>query len=177
MNKKELMLRASRIELIALDNDGVLTDGKVYINDEGLESKAFFIRDGAAINLARRAGIKFAVITGLKTPVIEKRAQQLHIEEIHKGFLDKAEVMKDILKRHNLRPEQAAYMGDDLFDLPVLRMVGFSSAPADAASDVKREVNFVSAYDGGQGAVREMIEFILKAKGQWEALLKEFMGI
>lgn len=177
MNKKELALRAARVELIALDNDGVLTDGKVYISDEGVESKAYFIRDGFAIVLARRAGLKFVIITGLKAPNVEKRARQLGVEEVHQSFTDKADVMAEILKRHDLKPDQAAYMGDDLFDLPTLRMVGFSGAPADAAHGVKREVDFISAYDGGHGAAREMIEFILKAKGQWDLLLKEFAGV
>ncbi|MFH0766169.1 MAG: HAD hydrolase family protein, partial [Calditrichota bacterium] len=108
-------------------------------------------------------------------PIVEKRAQQLGIKEAHLGFVNKAEVLADILNRHQLTEAEAAYMGDDLFDLPVLRRVGLAGAPADAHPDVRAEAHWVSQYGGGQGAVREFIELIVKARGQWEQMLSEFV--
>ena len=174
MDIQEINERASRIELIALDNDGVLTDGRVYINTDGIESKAFDIRDGFGIVLARRAGLKFVIITGLKSPIVEVRAKMLHIDEVHQGFVEKDDVLRDILKKHNLSLEQAAFMGDDLFDLPALRIAGLSAAPADAHPGVKAEVHWVSSKRGGRGAVRELSELIVKARGQWESMMDVF---
>ncbi len=171
---KDIKSKAAKIKLIALDNDGVFTDGKVIISDLGVESKSYFIRDGFSIIAAQRAGLKFAIITGLKTPNVELRAEQLGIKEVHKGFVEKKIVMNKILTKHKLAADEVAYMGDDLFDLPVLRMVGFSATPADGIPEVRKEVDFVAEHNGGAGAVRDMVEFILKAKGLWESILAEF---
>ena len=100
---------------------------------------------------------------------------ELEIKEVHQGFVDKSDVMLDIMARHHLEPRQIAFMGDDLFDLPVLRMVGLAAAPCDAHEDVKAEVHWVSRYAGGRGAVRELTELIIKAKGLWEKILSEFV--
>ncbi len=175
MTDDELKRRAEKVKMIILDVDGVMTDGRVYINSEGVESKGFDIRDGFGIIMAGRAGIEFAIITGLMSPIVEHRARQVGIEEIHQGFVDKVDVMNDILKRHNLDSGEAAYMGDDLFDLPVLRKVGLAAAPSDAHPDVLTEVNWVSSRSGGRGAVRELIDFILRARGELESARQEFV--
>ncbi len=175
LDKQELIERAKKICMIALDVDGVMTDGKVYFHTSGIISKAFNIRDGFGVVMARYAGLEFAIITGQKSEIVEHRAAQLGIKEVHQGFVDKSDVMRDILKRNHLDSREVAFMGDDLFDLPVIRMVGLSASPADADEVVKSEVHWISSKVGGNGAVRDFIEMIVKAKGLWEKTLSEFV--
>jgi len=176
LESDSLALKAARIKMIVLDNDGVLTDGKVYINNEGLESKAFAIRDGFAVVAARRVGIKFGIITGLLSRIVETRAAQLGISEVHQGFVDKLDRMKEIIERNGLLPEEVAYMGDDLFDIPVMRYVGLGAAPADAYPLVIESADWVASSKGGDGAVRDLVEFVLKTQGHWEWVLKTFVN-
>ena len=177
LDSVSITAKAARIKLIVLDNDGVMTDGKVYINNEGLESKAFAIRDGFAVIVARRVGIKFGIITGLLSKIVETRAAQLGITEVHQGFVDKLDRMKEIIERNGLLPEEVAYMGDDLFDLPVMRYVGLGAAPADAYPLVVEGADWVADGKGGEGAVRDLVELILKAQGQWDWVLKTFADL
>lgn len=170
MTTEELNKRASKIKMIILDVDGVMTDGRVYISADGVESKSFDIRDGFAVVFAKRHGLKFGIISGLKSPIVDRRAAQLGIEEVHAGFHDKKTELEDILRKHNLKEEQVAYMGDDLLDLPVIRRVGLSAAPADSRPEVIEKVHWVSNYPGGRGAVRELIELVMKSQGTWESL-------
>ncbi len=172
----EIVQKAAKIKLIVLDNDGVFTDGRVYISNLGSESKAFDIRDGFGVVMARKLGIQFAIITGLLTPIVEYRAKQLGIDELRQGFTNKLDQMKEIIAKFGLDPQQVAYMGDDLFDLPVMRYVGLGAAPADAYLLVKEGADWVSEYAGGQGAVRELIDLIIQARGEWEWVLKTFTG-
>jgi 3-deoxy-D-manno-octulosonate 8-phosphate phosphatase (KDO 8-P phosphatase) len=169
--------KASRIKLIVLDNDGVLTDGRLFVSDLGSETKAFHIRDGFGVIMGRHAGLKFAIITGLNTPIVQYRAKQLGIDDVRKGFVDKLTQMKGILSKNQLEPEEAAYMGDDLFDLPVMGYVGLGAAPADAHPLVIEHADWVSPTRGGHGAVRDLIEFILKARGDWDRMVREFAGV
>ncbi len=174
MKFEEIQKRAKKIKLIALDNDGVMTDGNVWVDSAGEEIKPFFIRDGFGIVMARQFGFKFAILTGANSSIVESRAKKLQIEEVHQGFMDKDEILKDILKRHRLKPEEAAFMGDDLFDIPVMKIVGFAAAPADAHLELLPHAHWASRHNGGRGAVREFIELILKACGLWEEALKKF---
>ncbi len=167
---------ARKIRMIALDVDGVMTDGIITMNPDGTEAKGFHVRDGFGIILAKRAGLEFSLITGRLSSTVEHRARQLEIEELHGGFVDKRDILTDILKRHNLKWDQAAYMGDDLFDLPVLRKVGLSAAPADACEEVLAEVKWVSGKPGGYGAVRELIELIMKSQDLWDSVTDKFTG-
>lgn len=176
MTGNELELRAKKIKMIILDVDGVMTDCRSYINSDGVESKAFNIKDGFGIIMAQRVGIEFAIITGGLSPIVKHRANQLGIKEMHQSFVEKAAVLADILSRNRLQANEAAYMGDDLYDIPVLKKVGLSAAPMDACSEVLEMVDWVSKYGGGQGAIREFVELILKAKGLWESAKKEFLG-
>lgn len=166
---------AAKIKLIAFDNDGVMTDGRVYINAEGTETKAFDIRDGFGVVMGRRAGLKFVIITGLKSAIVETRAAQLGIEEVHQGFVEKADVLRDVMQRHGLERSEIAFMGDDLFDIPAMRLAGFSATPADSHPDVQKAAYWISNRPGGRGAVRELIEFIIKARGQWEEMMDIFV--
>jgi len=156
---------AERIKLIAFDNDGVLTDGHVWINRDGVDSKSYDVRDGLGIIMARKAGITIAIITGLKSPIVEKRAQQLGIDEVHQGLHDKNDIMKNLLIRYKLSSEEAAYMGDDIVDIPVFKTVALSAAPADAHPEVREKAVWVAKNSGGNGAVRELIDLIMKAQG------------
>ncbi|MDP8228457.1 MAG: HAD hydrolase family protein [Candidatus Electryoneaceae bacterium] len=176
MTENELKIRAKKIRMIILDVDGMMTDGRNYISSDGVESKAFNIKDGFAIILAQRVGIQFGIITGGLSPVVKLRAEQLGIKEMHQSFTEKSIVLSDILFRNNLQETETSYMGDDLYDIPVLERVGLSGAPADACSEVIETVDWVSKYGGGCGAIREFVEFILKAQGKWETAKKEFLG-
>ncbi len=172
----EVIQKASKVKLIVLDNDGVFTDGRVYVTNIGTESKAYDIRDGFGVVMARRLGIQFAIITGLLTPIVEYRAKQLGIEELRHGFMNKLDQMKEIIAKFELDPQQVAYMGDDIFDLPVMRYVGLGAAPADAYPLVKEGADWVSDCPGGHGAVRELIDLIVKARGEWDWVLSTFIG-
>lgn len=163
MNNLDLSL----IKLIGFDVDGVMTDGGVILHNDSSESKRFNSRDGFALKLLTRLGYEVAIVTGRKSRVVELRAQELGIEEVHQKALDKWSVFEEILNRKGLTTHQAAFCGDDLIDLPILRRVGLAMAPADAVPEVKAVCHFVSSSSGGNGAVREMVEFILKGQGRW----------
>lgn len=177
MTIDDLRAKAAKVKLIALDNDGVLTDGRVYYDANNNEMKSFDIRDGFGIIMARRAGLKFIVITGKKSPIIDRRAEALGIEEVYQAFTDKAQVLHKVLIERGLDFEEAAFMGDDLFDLPVMRMTGLGAAPADAHPDVLEGADWVSKYDGGRGAVREFVEFVVKARGNWSEMMNIFSPV
>jgi len=172
MNENELNKIAKKIKLIALDNDGVLTDGRVYINDFGGVAKSYDIRDGLGIIMARKAGITFAIITGLKSPIVEERARQLGIVEVHQALFDKCDILKYLLVRLNLANNEAAYMGDDIIDLPVFDAVELSAAPANAHTEVLNKAKWVSTKNGGNGAVRELTDLILRSQGKLGDFLK-----
>lgn len=167
----DLVSRFRRIELLVLDVDGVLTDGIIVVDDRGVESKHFFVRDGSAINLWRQAGHRVAILSGRWAPVVDRRASELGIAPVIQGARDKEKPFRDLLDQLDLDPSQAAYMGDDLPDLPVLRIAGLAACPADAAAEVCQAAHFVTGASGGRGAVRELIEQILKAQGHWEKLV------
>ncbi|MBC8466029.1 HAD hydrolase family protein [bacterium] len=172
LDPEEINKRAANIKLIGLDNDGVLTDCRSYISTDGSEAKSYNIKDGFGLVIGKRAGLIFAIITGAKSSIVEKHAQKYQITEVHQGFESKGEILKGIMDRNNLTPAQTAFIGDDIFDLPALKIVGLSAAPADAHEDVKSQVHWISKYNGGRGAVREFIELILKARGLWSELEK-----
>lgn len=152
------------IRLLATDVDGVLTDAGMYYSEGGDEWKKFNTRDGMGIKLLQRAGLLTAVITQERTKLVARRAEKLAIPEVHQGAHDKLAVLRDILGRHGLELSQVAYIGDDVNDLETLRAVGFSAAPADAVSDVRKAVHYVCRKKGGEGAVREVADLILAAQ-------------
>jgi len=159
--------RALRIKMIIMDVDGTLTDGALFVLPDGEEIKSYNVRDGLGILLAHLAGFKTAIITGKTSRALEKRAEKLRIDELHQGILDKKPVLEAILAKHGLTNEEAAYIGDDLGDLAVIKTVGLAGAVADAHPEVKKNCHFISQQSGGRGAVREFIEFILEAQGKW----------
>jgi 3-deoxy-D-manno-octulosonate 8-phosphate phosphatase (KDO 8-P phosphatase) len=165
----------SDIKLLAMDVDGVLTDGTLIINSDGSESKTFNTLDGHGIRLWQRAGYKVALISGRISAPTRNRAQQLQIEYLFEECHHKLPVYERLLKQVGLTPEQTAYIGDDLMDLPIIRYVGFGVAVANAVDEVKRHADYVTTRKGGSGAVREVIEYILKNTGKWEELMKRYL--
>jgi 3-deoxy-D-manno-octulosonate 8-phosphate phosphatase (KDO 8-P phosphatase) len=168
----DIAARAAGLRLILLDVDGVLTDGTVSIHSDGAESKAFFIRDGAAILWARREGLRVGLLSGRPSGATARRAAELGISLVVQGTTDKGAALSDLLLAHGLADAEVAYMGDDLLDLPVIDRVGLSAAPADAVEDVRARVHWVSTLGGGRGAVREFIELILRARGRPAAVVE-----
>lgn len=169
------MERARRVRFVIFDVDGVLTDGGIYTGELGELLKPFHVRDGLGICQWQNEGLGTAIITGRDSAIVSRRAAELKIQDVYLGHADKRSAYADIKERHALRDEEIAYVGDDLIDLAVMAQVGFPAAPADAAAEVQRLACFVSGKPGGKGAVREIIEFVLKAQGRWENVVARFM--
>ena len=165
--------RARGLRVLLFDVDGVLTDGGVEITSTGGESKQFSIRDGAALVWAQREGLTIGLISGRPSDVTVRRAEELGIRLVVQERKNKAESYRRLAEANGFTDEHVAYMGDDLLDLPVLGRVGLSAAPADAAAEVRERVHWVSAHAGGKGAVRELIEFVLKSQGRWDAIVNQ----
>jgi 3-deoxy-D-manno-octulosonate 8-phosphate phosphatase (KDO 8-P phosphatase) len=170
----DLATRCAAIELLAVDVDGVLTDGAIVIDDQGVESKHFHVRDGLAYSLWHRAGKLSAILSGRKAEVVRRRAAELRITHVAQGLDEKGEAFRTLLAELGLKPHQVCFVGDDLVDLPVLRSVGLAACPADAVAEVREHAHLITAAPGGQGAVREVVEVILKAQGLWHGLCSSF---
>ena len=164
----------TRIRALVFDVDGVLTDGILIMHADGSESKAFNIKDGAAIVWAQRAGLAVGVVSARSSGATSHRAAQLAVRIVRQGVPSKQQAFEQILRETQLPAEDVAYMGDDLLDMPVLGRAGLAAAPADAAPEVREAVHWVSAAGGGRGAVRELIELVLRAQGRWEEVLSSF---
>ena len=169
-----IQARARRIRLILLDVDGVLTDGTVLMHGDGTESKAFHIRDGAAIVWAMQAGVDIGVLSARASAATTQRTSQLGMKIVAQGVASKAIEFARILTETGLDEEAVAYMGDDLLDIPVLKRAGLSAAPADAAPETRAAAHWVSPSAGGRGAVREFIELVLRSQGRWDAIVRDF---
>ncbi|QWG73463.1 HAD-IIIA family hydrolase [Bacillus mycoides] len=166
----------SEIKLIVLDVDGVLTDGSLLIGSHGNEYKSFNVKDGMGISLARYAGIKFAIITGRKSEAVTIRAKELGIDFVYQGIKDKQKVLQEIIELLNIDRSCICFMGDDINDYSIIREVGISFAPSDAVDYIKEIVTYVTTSKGGHGAVREMIEVILKKQLDYNNLIKDYLN-
>lgn len=162
------------IKLVVLDVDGTLTDGKLYIDNMGNEMKAFDVKDGLAISQSIKQGIKFAIITGKTSKIVERRGKELGIQEIVQGSWNKIEDLEKILKKYDITFDETAYIGDDLIDLKPMKLCGFSACPKDSVNEIIEISDFVSTKNGGCGAVREILEFILKKENLWENIINNF---
>jgi 3-deoxy-D-manno-octulosonate 8-phosphate phosphatase (KDO 8-P phosphatase) len=169
--EEDLAARCGPIELLLVDVDGVLTDGVIALDDHGVETKHFHVRDGGALNLWRRAGKTAAILSGRSAPSVDRRAAELGIAPVIQGAARKAGPFRDLLVQMGLEARQVCYIGDDLADLPVLLAVGLAACPADAAPEVLEAAHLVARAPGGRGAVREVVEAILKRQGTWDALI------
>lgn len=171
------VVRAKKIKCVILDVDGVLTDGGIYAAPDGSELfKPFFARDGLAVSLARKVGLTTAIITGRASSIVANRAQELHIDLVYQGCLDKRASYADIRKKTGFTDEEIAYVGDDIVDLPIMRQVGLPCAVGDAVPEVKEIAQIIAAQPGGRGAVREIYEIILKTQGLWDRVLTAFQN-
>ncbi|HBR95962.1 MAG TPA: 3-deoxy-manno-octulosonate-8-phosphatase KdsC [Gammaproteobacteria bacterium] len=175
-SQQDLIARAKNIKLIVFDVDGVLTDGGLYRSDDGQETKRFNARDGLGMRLLQRTGITLAIITGRSSQVVEHRARELGIEHVYQGQKAKETAFADLCERLNLQPSDAAYMGDDLIDLPVLTRAGLALAVADAHPEVLSRCHWASQHTGGRGAAREACELIMKHQGTWESTLAGYLA-
>jgi 3-deoxy-D-manno-octulosonate 8-phosphate phosphatase (KDO 8-P phosphatase) len=166
--------RAARVRLLLFDVDGVLTDGTVVMHGDGSESKAFHIRDGAAVVWAQWSGLRVGLLSARASAATAQRAAQLAIRLVVQGVPSKLTGYEQLLADARVTEDAVAYMGDDLLDIPVLRRVGLAAAPADAAAEVRTAVHFVTAAPGGRGAVRELIELVLRAQQRWDDVVRHF---
>ncbi len=162
------------IELILSDVDGVLTDGGIIYDNEGIETKKFHVRDGLGIRLWQRAGHRFGIITARNSHIVKVRSTELGIDLVRQGSSEKLTTANEVINQLGLTPQQVCYIGDDLTDRPVIRMAGLGATVADASEEILEEAELVTKLPGGQGAVRELIERILKAQGRWGDLIQKY---
>jgi 3-deoxy-D-manno-octulosonate 8-phosphate phosphatase (KDO 8-P phosphatase) len=189
-NPSSAKARAKKIKLLLFDVDGVLTDGKLFLfpvpkaSSSGakalgqvvVEAKGFHAQDGAGISIARIAGLKTGLITRRKSDTVALRARDLKLEHVHQGSHDKLKTFREILLKEGLSASEVAFVGDDVIDLPVMRNCGFSVAVANARTEVKEESHYVTPHAGGEGALRDVIEYILKAQGKWKQAVESYIG-
>lgn len=175
--KKQLEGIAKNIKLLIMDVDGVLTDGRIILDNEGNEFKAFNVRDGHGIRMLIKAGLHVAIITGRDSRVVARRAKELGITEVYQGRHKKADTFDQLIKKLKLAKEEVAYIGDDIVDIPIFRRAGLAVAVADATDEAKAYAMMVTEKCGGRGAVREACDFLLKAKGVWEAAMREYLEV
>jgi 3-deoxy-D-manno-octulosonate 8-phosphate phosphatase (KDO 8-P phosphatase) len=172
---RDVRARARRIRLLVLDVDGVLTDGRIVLTERGDELKSFHTHDGLGITIARRCGILVAFVTGEKSPIAQARASRLGVEDVVLGARRKGEVLTELMAKHGVRPDETAYMGDDLIDVPALERAGLAVAPANAVAEVRAIAHVVTRAAGGAGAVRECVELILSAQGRWRQAVDAYV--
>jgi 3-deoxy-D-manno-octulosonate 8-phosphate phosphatase (KDO 8-P phosphatase) len=171
----DLRLRAAAVDWLLTDVDGVLTDGRLIYGPEGEAWKTFDVRDGLGLKLAQRAGIKVGVLSARGGPAHDRRTGELGLDAVVTGREDKPEAFREFLDEHRVRARRVAYAGDDLVDLPILLACGLSFAPADAVAEVRERVDHTLSCRGGRGAVREMVEWILRARGDWERAIEPYL--
>jgi 3-deoxy-D-manno-octulosonate 8-phosphate phosphatase (KDO 8-P phosphatase) len=203
MPKLSAQARARKIKLLLFDVDGVLTDGKLFIfpaptgaqqtvlqqsakhgrqggfglhSQALIEAKGFHAHDGTAISLARLAGIQTGLITKRTSETVALRARDLKLEHIHQGVQDKRTCLENVLRGEGFKSEEAAFVGDDVIDLPAMRGCGLAIAVKNARAEVKREAHYVTPHEGGDGALRDAVEYVLKAQGKWKSVVDEYIG-
>jgi 2-dehydro-3-deoxyphosphooctonate aldolase (KDO 8-P synthase) len=174
LSETQLDERLKKISLIIFDVDGVLTEGKITFGNGDLEIKAFDVRDGHGIKIAKRCGLEVAMVTGRTSAVVPRRAEELGVELVYQKIWDKKVVWSELLEKLALTPERVAVIGDDVVDIPLLRRAGVGFAVPEAPEEVLREAHYVTRHAGGRGAAREIIEMILKAQGKWEGALARY---
>jgi 3-deoxy-D-manno-octulosonate 8-phosphate phosphatase (KDO 8-P phosphatase) len=166
--------RLLKIKAVLIDNDGVLTDGRIVYGDYGDELKFFDVQDGFGMVLLRRAGFRVMIVSGKKSRLNKRRAKELGVDKLFQGATDKLKVFEQILKKYKIAADEALYIGDDLIDLPVMRRAGFAAAVANAVPEAKEAAHYVTERGGGRGAVREVIDLLLKTQGKWQAVTERY---
>jgi len=165
----------AKIELLVLDVDGVLTDGGITLTEDGQEIKTFHVRDGSGMKYWQRAGRKLAMISGRGSPAVLARAEELGVQAVRLNAKDKLPALEEVLADLGVLAERTAVVGDDLPDLPMMRHCGFAAAVADAVDEVRRAAAYVTVRPGGAGAVREVIELILRGSGDWDKIMARYL--
>ena len=160
-DKKKIARKIHKIKLLLLDVDGVLTDAGIFYSGSGVEMKRFNAHDGYGVVRAREHGLKIGIISGRQSPIVTVRAKEMQIEDVIQNASDKVTAMEELRRRHGVGIDEVAFIGDDLFDMPLLNVVGFSAAPSNALPDVRKAVDYVTDASGGNGAVRELIDLII----------------
>ena len=176
LERDEVERLAARVKLLLLDCDGVLTDGRITPVEGGEELKSFHTRDGHGLVMLHRAGLRSGIISGRTSRLVEMRAADLGITYVRQGALDKVEAFESLLAEARVEPSQAAYVGDDVVDIPLMRRCVLAVAVADATHDTRAAAHYVTVAPGGFGAVREVCELILKAQGRWDELMKRYLA-
>lgn len=170
----DLKEKLSKVKLVIVDNDGVLTDGRIVYGDYGDELKFFDVQDGFGMVLLHRAGLKTVIISGKKSRINLRRAKELKVAKIYQNAFDKLKVFETVTKKFRVQPSEVLYVGDDLIDLPVLKRVGFAVAVSNAVPEVKEAAHYVTEKSGGRGAVREVIDMLLKAQDRWSSVTEKY---
>jgi len=175
---KNILKKAKNIKLIAMDVDGVLTGGEIIVFDSGEEIKIWDVRDRFAFYFIKLASadIKFAWITGRETKQVSDRAKEIGIDFLYQGCMWKKDALNEIILKLGLKPAEVAYLGDDIVDIPCLRLAGFAVAPKDAPVEIRNEADYVSKAAGGKGVLREVVEIVLEAKGLWKKVLYHYLS-
>ena len=171
----EFQARLQKIKLLIVDNDGVLTDGRIVLGDYGDELKFFDVQDGFGLVLLRRAGLNTIIISGKKSRINHRRAKELLVSQIIQNAFDKLKAFEKVLKKFKVSPEEVCYIGDDLIDLPVMKRVGLSVAVANAVPEVRQAAHYRTEKSGGRGAVREVTDMILKGQGLWDKVTEKYI--
>lgn len=173
---EDIRNRAKKIKLIAMDVDGVLTGGEIIVLDGGNEIKIWNVKDRMGFHLVHLCGapLEIAWITGRKSRQVAQRAKEIKVQHVYQDCMKKAPVLEQILKKTRILPEEVVYIGDDLIDIPVFKMVGWSVCPCDAPEEVKKAVNTISSIAGGKGIAREVIEIVLKSQGLWDTATRDY---
>ncbi|HMO15589.1 MAG TPA: HAD hydrolase family protein [Pirellulaceae bacterium] len=174
MRSAKLDQRLSKIRMILSDVDGVLTDGGIYFDNQGIEIKRFHVRDGLGIKLWKKAGFEFGLVTARSSHIVKVRAAELGIDLIRQGFSDKLQIVQSIAEEHGLALDQICFIGDDLTDLGTFGHVGLAASVADAIAEVRAASHIVTKLPGGAGAVRELIEMLLKSQALWDGLVQSY---
>lgn len=172
---KQCLPKAEPVELLLLDVDGVMTDGSLSYTDEGIEIKTFHSRDGLGMNMLQSIGVEIGIITARTSEALTRRARDLKLTHVYQGRRKKLEVYEELISELNLEDRQVAYMGDDWLDLALLGRVGFAATVADAVAEVREAADYVARRKGGHGAVREVCDLIIDAKGRYQSLLDKFL--
>ncbi len=174
MVSHDLQERLRRIRMVILDNDGVLTDGRIVLGDYGDELKFFDVQDGLGLTLLNRAGFVTAIISGKKSRINQRRAKETGITKLYQNATDKLKVYEKAIRQFGIKPDEVCYVGDDLLDVPVMNRVGFAVAVANATPEVKAVAHHVTEKSGGRGAVREVVDLILKVQGKWAEVTQRY---
>lgn len=173
---QDILEKAAQIKLVIFDVDGVLTNGSLFYGDDGQEYKAFHSRDGHGMKMLLRSGVEIGIITGRTSKVVEHRMENLGIQHVYQGKLEKLPTYEELINKLDVKPEEVAYVGDDVVDLPILTRVGLAIAVADAHNLVKQHAHWQTPHGGGQGAARDVCELIMEARGTLDTELKTYLN-